>query len=67
MRKKRAAPTVEMMQVKVVGPRCWVGNRLYRPGETATVPADLARVWIQEMRALAVSAEVKDDNWQNDQ
>ncbi len=49
------------MIVEVTGPRCWVNDRHYLPGETATVPASIAREWIQTRRAVAVAAEVEDD------
>jgi hypothetical protein len=40
----------------------WFGDRHLQPGETATVPAELADEWIQSMRATAVVAE--DKTWQ---
>jgi hypothetical protein len=49
--------------VKVTGPDCKLGDRLILPGETANVPADIAAEWIQDERATAVVAEVKNDGW----
>jgi hypothetical protein len=43
--------------VKVTGPNCWLGDRHYLPGETATVPADTAREWISTVRATLTVAE----------
>lgn len=55
----------ELIEVRITGPRCWFGDRLIEPGETAAVPALLAREWIQSGRALEVGAEVADDDRQN--
>jgi hypothetical protein len=52
----------KLVTVRIIGPDCRDENRLYMPGETATVPTKLAEEWIQKGLALAVSAEVvKDD------
>jgi len=40
------------------------GSRVILPGETATVPADIAEEWISTERAI--NAEVTDDNRTND-
>jgi len=38
-----------------------LGNRIINPGETATVPAYIAIGWIEQERAVDVTAE---DKWQ---
>lgn len=55
MRKKEKG-----VNVKITYP-VWIGNRRYEPGETATVPADIAAEWIEKEQATGVVAEVK---WQ---
>ena len=52
-------PAPELVKVKITGPGAWADDRLYMPGETATVAPDIADAWIQEARALAVGAEKK--------
>jgi hypothetical protein len=47
--------------VRIIGPNCWIADRHYWPGETATVPAEYAETWINDRRAVDVAAEVKDD------
>jgi hypothetical protein len=49
------------VEVRIAFP-LWFGDRHLQPGETATVPAELADEWIQSMRATAVVAE--DKTWQ---
>jgi hypothetical protein len=49
-----------MMIVRITGPDCRAGNRLYLPGETATVPAEVAEQWILTERAVIIAAEVED-------
>jgi hypothetical protein len=56
--------TIEMQTVRITGPDCWLGDRLYLPGETATVPAELAEEWILTERAVS-TAEVADGDRQN--
>jgi hypothetical protein len=51
--------------VRITGPECWAGDRLWKPGETATVPRQLAEEWILTERALKVEAEV--EKWQQDE
>lgn len=53
------------IEVRITGPHCEY-DRLYKPGETATVPAEIAQEWIQSERALAVGAEVQDDAGKDD-
>ena len=50
------------IKVKITGPDCWVIDRHYQPGETATVPAHIAQEWITTGRATSKVAEV--DKWQ---
>jgi hypothetical protein len=52
MRKKKG-----FVVVKITGPDCRFGDRLIMPGETATVPAELASEWIETQRAVNVAAE----------
>ncbi len=56
---------VDLVTVKITGPNCRLDNRLYRPGETATVPANIADEWILDERATLV-AEEKHGNRKND-
>jgi hypothetical protein len=56
-----AKKKIEMMEVRITGPDCRDNDRQYWPGETVTVPAELAREWIQSERAVSVAAEVKQD------
>lgn len=51
----------EMVKVRVIGPNCKYGDRVIMPGETATIPAELAEGWILSMRAVIIAAEVKKD------
>jgi hypothetical protein len=52
----------KLVTIRIIGPDCRDENRLYMPGETATVPAKFSDEWIQKGLALAVRAEVvKDD------
>jgi hypothetical protein len=51
----------DFMEVRAIGPGC-IWNGWIRPGETATVPVNVAREWIQLVRAVAVAAEVKEDD-----
>jgi hypothetical protein len=50
----------EEKTILITGPNCRLDDRLYRPGETATIPAELADEWILTERAVE-TAEVKDD------
>jgi len=50
-------------KVRITGPGCEYGGRLYQPGETATVPAEVAIEWIQDERAVALTAEVTHGDW----
>lgn len=47
-----------MMTVKITGPNCRILDRLYMPGETALVPSALAQDWIDQQRAVEMTAEV---------
>lgn len=51
--------SIGMAEVRVTGPGCRFNDRNILPGETATVPTELAREWIETERAVA-TAEVKD-------
>ena len=51
----------KMLTVKVAYP-VWFNDRLYQPGETATVPEALALEWIEQVRAAYVTAEDKTDD-----
>ena len=51
------------VKVRITGEGCQIDDRLLWPGETATVPADVAARWINEQRAVEVAAEVKHGNW----
>ncbi len=53
----------DFVAVKITGPNCILGDRHYQPGETATIRSDIAAEWIRQERAVAVAAEVQDDNW----
>ena len=66
MAKKKRADS-NLIAIKITGPNCILGDRHYLPGETATIAADIAAIWIQQERAVAVAAEVQDDNWSNSQ
>jgi hypothetical protein len=46
-----------LVKVRITGPRCRLDDRLYQPGETATVPAEIAQEWILDERAVP-TAEV---------
>ncbi len=50
----------DFIVIKITGPDCRLGDWLILPGETATVPADLAAEWIREQRAVTITAEVQD-------
>jgi hypothetical protein len=52
----------ELVEIRITGPDCRFGNRLYLPGETATVPAEIAAEWNKTGRAEYNFAEV--DGWQ---
>lgn len=52
-----------VVEVKITYP-VWIGDRQYQPGETATVPADIAEEWIEKEQAVGVAAEVK---WQQEE
>lgn len=54
---------VNEIVIKITGPDCRLGDRLMLPGETATVPADIAAEWIQTERAMTVVAEVPNGSW----
>lgn len=50
-----------LVKVRVTGPNCKYGERVIMPGETATIPAELAEQWKQSGRAVDVAAEVQKD------
>lgn len=58
MPRKKKVSEENTIKVRITGPNCRVGDRLYQPGETANVPADVAYEWIQTGRAVEVAAEV---------
>jgi hypothetical protein len=55
--------SIEMRTVRITGPDCWLGDRLYLPGETATVPSELADEWILTERAVSTAEAQENDNW----
>ncbi len=57
---KRKVNSTNTMQVKITHPVKF-GELLLQAGETATVPADLAREWISTERAISMIAEA--DKW----
>ena len=60
---KRKVEKMGMKEVRITGPNCRLDNRLYMPGETATVPVEIAQEWINDERAVDVTAEVADGDW----
>lgn len=54
-----------LVTVRITGPECRDGDRLYLPGEDATVTAELAAEWKSDGRAFDKSAEVTTDERQN--
>jgi hypothetical protein len=57
MAKRKNNHLEDSVTVRITGPNCWLGDRHYLPGETATVPADTAREWISTARATLTVAE----------
>jgi hypothetical protein len=51
---------IELVTVKMTYPIRYQ-DRLLEPGETATVPAEIAAEWIEKMQAVNVAAEVAKD------
>ena len=58
-KKREIVDESEMRTIRITGPECRFGTRHYLPGETVTVPADVAEGWILGQRAVEVAAEVK--------
>ena len=54
-----------MVSVRITGPDCWDGDRLYLPGETALVQPALADEWIKSERAVIATAEVTNGDRQD--
>lgn len=63
-RKKVSQEREGMMTVKVTYP-VMLGNRRIHPGETITVPADIAAEWREKEWAAYVTAEVKHGDGQD--
>jgi hypothetical protein len=58
-----AKKKTDLVTVRITGPDCWLDDRHYLPGETAIIPEALAEEWIQDVRAVAVTAE-DNKKWQ---